>query len=172
MRSMPHSVVVCTSTAPDGALRGMTISSFTTLSLAPEPVISLNIQRPSTTLEAIRASRAFHVHVLAASASGARVADAFTRGNVDGGDGWKSREFKELKNRDQPPILAAEGVVKALRCELINRGLVDVGDHTLVLARVRGILVPPGQGGHPGALSYAEGRYRRVGDCIDTDSTV
>ncbi|PSS02492.1 flavin reductase like domain-domain-containing protein [Coniella lustricola] len=95
MRHLPHSVVVCTSVAADLALsspsspststsepRGMTMSSFTSLSLQPTPVVTFNIATPSRTLDAVSQSRHFNIHVLSGDAEGARVADWFRRGNA------------------------------------------------------------------------------------------
>lgn len=62
----------------------MTMSSLTSLTLSPTPVISFNIATPSRTLDAVAASRRFNIHVLADDAGGARVADWFTGGNAEG----------------------------------------------------------------------------------------
>jgi len=76
------------------------------------------------------------------------------------------------------PLLAAEGVMKVLRCEVLEDGgktggLVEVGDHVLVLGKVVGIVEPP-RGGREGlvvesGLCYADGRYRSVGDVIELE---
>lgn len=94
MRLVPHSVVVCTSvfTPPASTTtaaaapepRGMTMSSFTSLTLHPAPVVTFNVATPSRTLDAVAASRAFTIHVLRGDAEGARVAEWFRRGNAAG----------------------------------------------------------------------------------------
>src|SRR2546421_1775470 len=97
MRSVPHSVVVLTSSTvpapsattvspeasqdPSQHFRGVTLSSFMILTLTPHPIVTFNIRRPSSTLRAILQSRTFLVHMLAATPSGAKVADTFTKGN-------------------------------------------------------------------------------------------
>lgn len=181
---MPHSVVVVTSsaTSADGGggrgaaaqYRGMTVSSFTTLTLTPIPIVTFNIRKPSTTLEAIRASGTFHVHILSATVSGARVADAFTKGN--GPDVWKSPDFTVLKRAKaglEPPLLAAGGISRVLRCKVLEepKGLLDVGDHVLVLGKVLGILVPPGSENKDRALCYADREYKQLGHAISTGKT-
>ncbi|KAF8852766.1 hypothetical protein BDZ45DRAFT_97368 [Acephala macrosclerotiorum] len=110
MRALPASVVVVTTSLtvtatpeptrfayadPDGTLqrqpsglelnaRGMTLSSFTTLTLTPYPIIQFNIKAPSRTLDALMETRHFLVHILEATKAGAKVAAAFTKGNATG----------------------------------------------------------------------------------------
>jgi flavin reductase (DIM6/NTAB) family NADH-FMN oxidoreductase RutF len=176
---MPHSVVVATSTLPGvdsdspSQYKGMTISSFTTLTLTPVPIVTFNIRRPSQTLDAVRASGKFCVHILSANKEGASVANVFTKGNGRNGPGdiWKSKEFVVFKGKtlEDPPLLRAKGITKVLRCEILEEnGLVEVGDHMLVLAKVVGILQPdPVQGEvMEKGLGYLDREYRAVGEVI------
>jgi len=183
MRIMPHSVVVATATAPapdrgtPPSYKGMTVSSFTTLTLTPQPIITFNIRKPSSTLDAIQGSGQFLIHILAATQSGASVADAFTKGNV--ANVFRSPAFTVLKTRGgsasgvDPPLLAAEGITQVLRCDVLNgnqQGLVDVGDHTLVLAKVVSIIEPghvAAEGQERKGLCYFNRQYRDIGDAID-----
>lgn len=168
MRLVTHSVVVCTSAHPGAppTPRAMTMSSFTSLALAPSPVVSFNIATPSRTLDAVRASRRFNVHVLADDAAGARVADWLARGNAGGrGDvferlaaeggcevvenwgrggekGGGSSPQGECKGEGgcEPPVLKGDGVLYVLRCKLLEdgpaRGIIPVRDHVIVLGEV------------------------------------
>ncbi|KAJ9324418.1 hypothetical protein DTO027B5_4269 [Paecilomyces variotii] len=86
MRQVPHPVAIITATDPNSptaneAYRGMTVSSFNTVTLYPEPVISFNVKRPSETLHALQTSGHFHVHLLAPSKATAKLARDFSRGN-------------------------------------------------------------------------------------------
>lgn len=63
------------------AFRGMTVSSFNTVTLTPVPVVSFNVKRPSETLSALRASRRFLAHLLAPNRDTAALARDFSRGN-------------------------------------------------------------------------------------------
>ncbi|KAJ9363396.1 flavin reductase like domain-containing protein [Paecilomyces variotii] len=86
MRQVPHPVAIITATDPNSptaneAYRGMTVSSFNTVTLYPEPVISFNVKRPSETLHALQTSGHFHVHLLAPSEATAKLARDFSRGN-------------------------------------------------------------------------------------------
>lgn len=185
MRTMPHSVVVATSTAPSPdcgippSFKGMTVSSFTTLTLTPSPIITFNIRKPSQTLTAISESKQFLIHILSATESGARVADAFTKGNAIGSDVFLNSAFAVLKRGTDgttqsldPPLLAAEGITKVLRCELQeDKGLIEVGDHVLILGKVLGIIEPSTeQKSHNferRGLCYLDRSYRKAGPVIE-----
>ncbi|EAW10706.1 flavin reductase family protein [Aspergillus clavatus NRRL 1] len=85
MRRVPYPVAIITATDPHGpvdqAFRGMTVSSFNTVTLHPEPVVSFNVRRPSETLAALQSSRRFLVHLLAPTPATASLARDFSRGN-------------------------------------------------------------------------------------------
>ena len=86
MRSVPHPVAIITSTsiytassstiATSGSSRaptldlfkGATVSSFNTVTLTPDPVVSFNITRKSSTFAAIQLSGVFMVHLMASAA--------------------------------------------------------------------------------------------------------
>ncbi|KAK7542853.1 flavin reductase like domain-containing protein [Phyllosticta citribraziliensis] len=99
MRKLPQPVVVVTALAPDTELcqrtststafassRGMTVSSFTTVSVTDRNVIiSFNIRKPSSTWDAITHHKRFAIHILEASAEGAHIAGLFTKGDAQAG---------------------------------------------------------------------------------------
>ncbi|KAJ5086743.1 FMN-binding split barrel-like protein [Penicillium alfredii] len=87
MRRVPYPVAIITATDPAGppdttAFRGMTVSSFNTVTLTPHPVISFNVRRPSETLNALLASGRFLVHLLAPGPATATLARDFSKGNT------------------------------------------------------------------------------------------
>ncbi|KAJ5934870.1 hypothetical protein N7466_004417 [Penicillium verhagenii] len=87
MRRVPYPVAIITATDPTGApgtssFRGMTVSSFNTVTLTPNPVISFNVRRPSETLNSLLASRRFLVHLLAPGPATAILARNFSKGNT------------------------------------------------------------------------------------------
>lgn len=181
MRKMPHSVVVATTSvgaAASPTFRGMTVSSFTTLTLTPTPIITFNIRRPSRSLDAIRDSRQFLVHILSATPSGAAVAHNFTQGNT--ADVFASQRFAvwNVGSSRPLPLLAAPGVTKILRCRVrggqsggAEQGLIQVGDHVLVLADVEGVIEPPPSKERAAleerGLSYMDRAYRGAGEVIE-----
>ncbi|KAH8427964.1 flavin reductase family protein [Aspergillus melleus] len=87
MRRVPYPVAIITSTDPSEpnnpprAFRGMTVSSFNTVTLRPDPIISFNVRHPSETLAALQSSGRFLVHLLAADQVPASLARDFSRGN-------------------------------------------------------------------------------------------
>ncbi|KAK1964388.1 flavin reductase like domain-containing protein [Colletotrichum sublineola] len=166
MRRLAHSVVVCTATDRRGRPRGMTMSSFVSLSMEPAPLVTFNVRTPSRTLQAIQDDGGlFNIHVLAEGAEGARVAEWFTRGNA-AGEGL----FRELPDGVEvceedgaAPVLEGKGVLYVLQCKALGEGMVRVRDHVVVVGEVEGVLRGEGEGF---GLVYADRRYRVLGDVL------
>lgn len=187
MRLLAHSVVVCTSAAatPDSSTpvpRGMTMSSFTSLSLRPTPLVTFNIATPSRTLDAVSRSRQFNIHVLSGDVAGARVAEWFRKGNADDLGVFEADKLRdecgcevvagETSLDTEAPLLKGPGVLFALRCSLLGdepaRGLVRVRDHVIVLAEIVDIVEGGGGKSEPGpfGLAYADRLYRQLGSTM------
>ncbi|QPC76503.1 hypothetical protein HYE68_007255 [Fusarium pseudograminearum] len=168
MRLLPHSVVVCTSNQPGDGPRAMTMSSFTSLTLTPTPLVTFNIAIPSRTLDAIKASGEFNVHVLSGDERGASVANHFTKGNV-GGHAFQGLDYTQ--DGDEAPILKEEGVMFALRCRVLKdapeEGLVRVRDHVIVVGEVVEMVRVEEAEDEDFGLVYADRRYRQVGGVLD-----
>jgi flavin reductase (DIM6/NTAB) family NADH-FMN oxidoreductase RutF len=156
MRRVPYPVAIITATDPAGlqdttAFRGMTVSSFSTVTLTPHPVISFNVRRPSETLNALLASRRFLVHLLAPGPATATLARDFSKGNTTLAamlSGHGEFEFAALPigNEERPlPILqrregsstSGSGVdfPFVLECTL-HPEKIDIHDHSIVLGTV------------------------------------
>lgn len=193
MRQVPHPVAIITATDPnspaDQAFRGMTVSSFNTVTLYPEPVISFNVKRPSETLHALQTSGHFHVHLLAPSEETAKLAREFSRGNnnlrISRGEG--QFEFFLNLEKKAPPVLrrrkneeqekesqASLSVVDfpfILECRT-HPQKIEVHDHTIVLGTVvRTLRHPDGNGDDPHSnenlcLTYADTRFWKMGEVI------
>lgn len=133
------------------------MSSFTSLSLYPSPVISFNIAMPSRTEAAIAQTRHFMIHILSGDASGARVADVFRSGNAHPESTSRALQSSQChlvwpqtspgrpapRAADHQPFLCGSGVLFVLRCRLLEeplRGLVPVRDHVIVLGEVLDII--------------------------------
>lgn len=167
MRSVTHSVVVCTSTH-HGEPRAMTMSSFTSLTLTPTPLVTFNVATPSRTLDAIAWSGEFNVHILAGDARGMALADILARGNTDGG---MAMPLEMEEGGTGPPLLRQDGVLYVLRCRLAHeaasKGLVKVRDHMIVIGEVMELIPMESEGGEGEfGLVYADREYRSVGDVI------
>ncbi|KAK2776329.1 hypothetical protein FQN53_002730 [Emmonsiellopsis sp. PD_33] len=109
MRHVPHPVAIITSTdprapSPTTAFRGMTVSSFNSVALYPEAVVSFNVKLPSETFNAIRTSSRFLVHLLAPAERTARLARDFAGGNesVMGKGGFR---FLSSRGEDGLPVI-------------------------------------------------------------------
>lgn len=147
----------------------MTMSSFTSLTLSPTPLITFNIATPSRTLDAIRTSGAFTVHVLAGDARGAAVASHFTRGNLGGNvlEGFEGGCDEEGGS----PVLTSEGVMFALRCKVLKDaaegGLIRVRDHVIVVGEVMEMVPVAGEMGF--GLVYGDRQYRQIGEVLENE---
>ena len=167
MRRVPHPVAIITSTDPTSsrqtAFRGMTVSSFNTVTLYPEPVVSFNVKVPSETYNAILSSSRFLVHLLAPNATTARLATEFSKGqvNVSPGNGnnklfqFTSANSAELTTPSirsgEPPRLVitqdsqttpTEEAVHfpfIFECKYLPQSC-RVGDHVVVLGTVVNVL--------------------------------
>ena len=88
MRLTPSSVVVlttCESVSDEAGAPGLTLSTFTTLSLDPIPLVTFNVHLPSSTFTAISSPRRtgsprFQVHLPTATAAGVALATRFSVG--------------------------------------------------------------------------------------------
>lgn len=167
-RLFTNPVVVCTATH-NGTPRAMTMSSFTSLTLSPTPLVSFNIATPSRTLDAIASSQEFNIHVLAGDATGAAIADHFTKGNMDGVFEDIDGASYSMTTSNSPPLLRGEGVLRVVRCRLLHdaptQGLVPVRDHVIVVGEV--VEMIPGNTNNEFALAYADRKYRQVGGIIE-----
>ncbi|CAG8906053.1 unnamed protein product [Penicillium egyptiacum] len=160
MRRVPYPVAIITATDPSGpenttSFRGMTVSSFSTVTLTPHPVISFNVRRPSETLSALLASRRFLVHLLAPGPATATLARDFSKGNVtlaamlrghgefefttlptENEQGHPQRPLPILKRRAEA-VAANDGVdfPFVFECTL-HPQKIDVHDHSIVLGTV------------------------------------
>jgi flavin reductase (DIM6/NTAB) family NADH-FMN oxidoreductase RutF len=115
-------VTVVTATTPDGPI-GMTVNSFTSVSLDP-PLVLWSPAKSSSRHGAFTAANHFAIHVLSADQD--LLSARFTRGGLG---------FEELcwnLNREGVPVIP--GTLARFECELSS--MHDAGDHTLILGRV------------------------------------
>ncbi|KAJ5976032.1 hypothetical protein N7481_009739 [Penicillium waksmanii] len=197
MRQVPYPVAIITATDPTGpsdttSFRGMTVSSFSTVTLTPHPVISFNVRRPSETLNALLSSGRFLVHLLAPGPDTATLARDFSKGNTTLAsmmNGHGDFEFGALTakpdqgpSQDRPlPLLrrraqsSEQGNVDfpiVFECTL-HPSKIDVHDHSIVLGTV--VRAIEGSGSqesigenspHDLCLTYANTRFWKMGSEI------
>ncbi len=132
-----------------GRRHGMTVSSFTSVSLEP-PLVVISLENHSTTQGLVIASRAFAVNIL--DETQGDLAQRFAGGIPDGQD-----RFAGLTAEPGPsgsPILA--GGLAYLDCRMT--AAYPVGTHTLFVGEV--VAAGIRQGGRP--LLYFQRDYRRL----------
>ncbi|KAI8099402.1 flavin reductase like domain-containing protein [Halteromyces radiatus] len=162
MRKVPQPVVVVTTAEQNepSHRRGITVSSFTSLCLHPEPMVSFCVRIPS------RASDVLH-------SSGSMVVNMLSREQVSQSIAFSSpqaEQFKDIPYYDDSatglPVLM--GTLGSMHCNKVQ--VIKTGDHELWIARV--IKVEEGVGGQRGTrqeaqpLLYYERGYRAVGEEI------
>ncbi len=122
MRTFPQGVVVVTAMGKDGP-RGITVSSFLSLSLTP-PLVLISIATTSQAHDAIGDGR-FVVNVLGEDQG--KLSDHFALPNLTSED-----QFSRLQAQGTPPVLA--GCLGYLYCRVVER--VTHADHTLFVGEV------------------------------------
>ena len=191
MRHVPHPVAVITSTdlsaSPDGGpegWRGATVSSFNTVTLYPDPVVSFNIREISSTYDAIRNSGIFNIHLMSETSEAMDIASKFAGGNASApfhDDEGELERYARLTNPTQtassgrlPPILQSWNeaghlvVPLRLQCHFMEDKTVQIGDHVVLFGKVAQIFHDENAFHDQAAsrpkpcLVYVNGRYSRV----------
>ena len=145
--SFATGITIVTSHRPDGSPVGVTINSFTAVSLVP-PLILFCLARDADSLAPIQSVGAFSVHVLAAEqqALSARFASPQT-------DRWDGFAPGGAATNGCPTI---EGVLARLDCQV--HACHDGGDHEIIVGAVTHLdLAAKGE-----PLLYLRGQYRHV----------
>lgn len=162
MRKVPQPVVVVTTSKPEDRnhRRGITVASFTSVCLKPEPLVSFCVQTPSRASDLLHSSGSMVLNMLAHEQVQQSV--AFSSPNAD--------QFKDIPFFDDPitglPVLM--GTLGAMHCEVYK--VVQLGDHELWITKV--LKVEEGVGGEHGVreeakpLLYYDRCYRSVGDQV------
>jgi flavin reductase (DIM6/NTAB) family NADH-FMN oxidoreductase RutF len=125
MRSFPQGVTVVTMRAPDGP-KGITVSSFTSVSLEP-PLVLISIAKTSALHDAFSGCKAFGVNFLADDQRS--VSDRFA-GRVEANDRFDGIRFTEGSTGS--PII--DGVRAIIECTTWK--VYEGGDHSILLGEV------------------------------------
>lgn len=150
MRRVPSPVVIVTAQGDDAA-RGVTIGSFTSLSLDP-PLISFNVGNDSRMADVMATCDRFAVHVLGEG-------QAYLANHFAAPDLSSDEQFGNVPHRRDAhgtPVL--DGATAVLHCTPHKH--VAVADHTLWIGRV----VEVEGGDDNGAVLYYQRSYRGVGN--------
>ena len=148
----PTGVAVVTACGADGQVAGVTINSFTSVSLDP-PLVLVSLARNLRSLAIFESATHFAVSLLKEDQR--HLSSAFARTE---GDKWAGAQHRTGVHAACPilhPNLAA------FECECHAR--YDGGDHVLLLGRVLRIERPEEEA-KPRPLIYFRGQYRELSD--------
>ena len=194
LRPLMHPVVLVVASTHDidthstsvDYFRGVTVSSLTSVTMAPVPILSFNIRLPSRTWDAIQSNATICISLLEASTEGAAIAHAFTQPHKD-----PTKAFRDLRqlgyvlrnyahinikrllkvhhsgmpDLDTAVFASIVAIVKPDSC-------VKVGDHVIVVAEVVNTLMSDraqqrATAGQSFGLAYANREYRTLGGTIE-----
>ena len=154
MRRVPSPVTVVTAAGPDER-RGMTVGSFTSVSLDP-PLVSFNVALDAQMHDLIADAKHFAVHIL--SDQQAQLSNNFAVPDRTG-----EEQFAAIPHRldaNGTPIL--EDALAVFFCT--RYATYPAGDHTLVVGQV--LDIEAGLDGSP--LVYFDRSYRHLGDKVNS----
>ncbi len=139
-------VTIVTIEDEDGKPYGLTVTSFTSVSMNP-PLVLVCLDYRLSGLANFKESDRFGVNILAEGQ--ADLSDYFAQAGTD------RSQVHYVKGETGVPLL--EGVLARMECRIFS--LYPGGDHTIVLGEVKGteVLQPD-----KGPLLYHGGRYRRL----------
>jgi flavin reductase (DIM6/NTAB) family NADH-FMN oxidoreductase RutF len=145
--SFPTGVAIATVTDSRGAPHGLTVSSFTSLSLEP-PLVLICLGHAVTIIDCFRAAEHFGLSVLAENQQS--ISERFARRGQNRFTGvpWHSGEF------DVPLI---DGALAAIECSVHER--ISAGDHDILIGRMLRAHVSEGR-----PLVHWAGNYRKLAD--------
>ena len=128
-------VTVATAATPDGGRVGITVSSFTSLSLNP-PLVLFCLDKKGASYPVFTSASGFAVHIL--SANQQAVGEAFAK-RGQGPERWQGLSLTEGPHG--APLIAES--LASIACR--RHALFDGGDHTIVVGQVEGLSITNGQ---------------------------
>ncbi len=141
-------IVACRDPANPAQLIGVTVNSFTSVSLTP-PLISFCLDRKAFSFKAFAAAPPFSVNILAADQKA--LSETFARPSREDRFAGLAVSF----GRDGQPLLP--DCLAQIEC--LTEAIHDAGDHILILGRVTGLHRPRPESA---PLLYFRGRYALV----------
>ncbi|MFB3906162.1 MAG: flavin reductase family protein [Acidobacteriota bacterium] len=151
-RVMSHlvtGITVVTSVTSDGQVYGITVNSFTSVSLHPLLVL-ICLDNRLAGVDSFQRGSLFGVSILAEDQE--EISRYFAKRGLD------RSEAAYLTGATGIPLVV--GALATLECEIVN--VFPGGDHTIFLGQVKACGLRP-EAGTKGALVYYKSRYRRLG---------
>ena len=143
----PTGIAVVTAKASDGALYGVTINSFSSVSLDP-PLVLFSLSRGLHTLETLLSAEAFAIHFLRDDQRDVSARFAKTLSNK-----WDDVPYRD--GVTGCPVI--EPALAVLECRLYAQ--YDGGDHVIIVGRIAHIERQPNEN----PLVFFRGRYHTIG---------
>ena len=143
----PSGITIATLTDSSGVPHGLTVSSFTSLSLEP-PLVLICLGHAVTMIDCFRAARHFGLSILAEDQQA--ISERFARRGQDRFDGlrWHAGQFNV-------PLI--DGALATMECAAEER--IRAGDHDILIGRMLRAHVREGK-----PLVHWAGEYRRLED--------
>ena len=167
MREIPHPLTVIvaqdpTTTGTATPPAGLLVSSFNTVTLHPTPYVSFNLKLPSSTYDAIKASRTF----TASAVADVQLARDFLMDKR--AEGYTETIWSNVCDRRGGMLKPGRGAIWWMRCRWAEQRSQPVGDHVIVVGEVvaasyytRSVDEKVGASDKP--LIYSQGKYRNAG---------
>lgn len=140
-------ITIVTTSSADGRPVGLTVNSFSSVSLDP-PLVCWSLRKASALIDCFAIGRNCAIHVL--SAEQERLARRFASPEMN-----RFESVDWHADRDGVPILG--GVLARFDCRTV--AVHEAGDHCLLLARVDQHVTGPGK-----PLLFAGGHFRSLGN--------
>ncbi|SCU97995.1 LADA_0H09846g1_1 [Lachancea dasiensis] len=166
-------------TVPHTLFRGVTLSSVSSLSLKPQPLLQFNLQLPSFTSEALHLREYFAIHLLKPDATSMALARTFSKGAMkhqESGEIIPTQPFKDLDDTvhyDTYSLKHSRLVVPILTnservfiCK--KKDVFKVGDHEIWVGKVKDIIEGSDIGTEiTGGLLYCNRKFHKLGSGIE-----
>lgn len=168
----------CDKSLPHDLFRGVTLSSVTSLSLKPYPLLQFNLQLPSFTSESLHANQHFAIHLLKPDAQSVKLARIFSKGAMKHHQSGKivpTQPFKglaESKQYETYQLGNSDLVIPLLKnterifvCK--KKNVFKVGDHEIWVGQVEDIVVNEQNGTVTGGVLYCNRGFHVLGGKIE-----
>ncbi|KAL8749169.1 MAG: hypothetical protein Q9199_007851 [Rusavskia elegans] len=164
MREIPHplTIIVAQDTITGSPPAGLLVSSFNTVTLYPTPYVSFNLKLPSSTYDAIKASRAF----TASAVADAQLANDFLMDKK--AEGYMETMRSNVYDQRGGMLKPGRGAMWWMRCRWAEEKSQPVGDHVIVVGEVLGAAYYTSSLSEKARASdkpliYSDGKYRNAG---------
>lgn len=161
--------------------KGVTLSSVTSLSINPTPLIQFNLQKPSTTSQLLHNHKYFAIHILSPHQGSANLARLFSRNRIY--DTEKEEyvpfpPFKELEKDVDYEVLENQGIDDEFKLPILKKNIekvlickkfkhFDINDHEIWIGEIKEIKNFNIGGWKSGGLLNFNRKFHIIGDEVE-----